>query len=132
MPTFTNTKQAPLDYVEVPSGRFINMQAPDPADIVVEDIAHKLAQVNRYGGSTAYPYPVAQHAVFVAKRLERLGYSKRLQLLGLHHDDPEFVLMDIPRPAKKFFGEPYKHLTEVWEVAIEVALGLPGPSTDEA
>ena len=41
--------------VKAATGRFINMQAPDPRDITVEDIAHKLAQVNRYGGSTAGP-----------------------------------------------------------------------------
>lgn len=131
MPTFTDTSLAPLDYAEMPSGRFINMVAPDPADITVEDIAHKLSQINRYGGSTCHPYSVAQHAVFVSNRLRRRGYSSRLQLLGLHHDDPEFVLMDIPRPVKKYFGQPYKELTTTFEDAIAEALGLPHTTPED-
>lgn len=119
-----------LDYVELPSGRFINMEAPDASQITVEDIAHKLAQINRYGGSSRHPYSVAQHAVFVSERLRRMGHPRQVQLLGLHHDDPEFVLMDIPRPAKRFFGDPYKRLTLIWEEAISEALGLPHLSLD--
>lgn len=119
------TNTVSLDYAELPSGRFVSMRDPDPKDITVEDIAHKLAQINRYGGSTSHPYSVAQHAVFVAERLKRQGYSREIQLLGLHHDDPEFVLMDIPRPVKELFGQPYKDLTTRFEVAIRRALGLP-------
>lgn len=122
------TKNAPLDYAEVPSGRFVSMTDPDPADIFVEDIAHKLAQTNRYGGSTKYPYNVAQHALFVAERLRRVGAPIRVQLLGLHHDDPEAFLCDVPRPVKKEFGEPYRRLTILFEDAIAEAFGLPEKS----
>lgn len=119
------TATVSLDYAELPSGRFVSMRDPQPKDITVEDIAHKLAQINRYGGSTSHPYSVAQHAVFVAERLKRQGFPRMTQLLGLHHDDPEFVLMDIPRPVKELFGEPYKALTRRFEGAIWEALGLP-------
>lgn len=118
-------RQVNLDWAEMPSGRFVSMEDPDPADIIVEDIAHKLAQTNRYGGSTAYPYSVATHAVFVAERLRRMGFTRRLQLLGLHHDDPEAFLCDVPRPVKAKFGDRYKELTIIFEEAIEEALDLP-------
>lgn len=111
--------------VEVPSGRFVSMDDPDPGTITLYDVAHKLAQVNRYGGSTIYPYSVAQHAVFVAERLRRMGVPKRVQLLGLHHDDPEAFLGDVPRPWKKRLGPVYADMTVVFEEAIEEALGLP-------
>lgn len=121
----TVTANVPLDYVEVPSGRFVSMDEPNPDDILLEDIAHKLAQTNRYGGSTRYPYSVAQHAVFVSERLRRQGASRIRQLQGLHHDDPEAFLGDIPRPWKKKLGPIYAEMTLVFEAAIEVALGLP-------
>jgi len=119
------TQTVTIDYVEVPSGRFINMKHPDPGDITVEDVAHKLAQVNRFGGSTDYPYSVAQHAVFVAERLRRQGASGRLQQLGLHHDDAEAFLGDIPRPWKAMLGDVYRRMTVVFDVAIAKALALP-------
>jgi len=119
------TTNVTIDYVEVPSGRFINMRNPNPRDITLEDIAHKLAQVNRFGGSVDYPYSVAQHAVFVAERLRRQGASGRLQQLGLHHDDAEAFLGDIPRPWKAMLGDVYKRMTVTFEMAIEEALRLP-------
>lgn len=114
-----------LDYAETPSGRFVSMADPDPATITLYDIAHKLSQTNRYGGSTKHPYNVAQHAVFVAERLKRMGHTRKVQLIGLHHDDPEAFLCDVPRPVKAFFGEPYKQLTVIFEAAIAKALDLP-------
>lgn len=119
------TEMVNIDYVEVPSGRFVNMIDPDPTDIDVYDIGHKLAQLNRFGGSTDYPYSVAQHAVFVSERVKRQGHTPERQLLALHHDDPEAFLMDIPRPWKKRLGEVYKEMTETFERAITEALGLP-------
>lgn len=120
-----------LEYVEVPSGGFVNMRNPNPDDITLYDIAHKLAQTNRYGGSTSHPYSVAQHAVFVSERLRRQGYSKRIQLEGLHHDDAEAFLMDIPRPWKALLGDTYKQMTLIFEEAIMVALNLPSVTDEE-
>lgn len=128
MPTATKVT---LDYVEVPSGRFVNMKDPDPATITLYDIAHKLAQTNRYGGSAKHPYNVAQHAVFVSERLRRKGYGPEIQLLGLHHDDPEAFLCDIPRPWKALLNPTYKKMTLIFEAAIWEALNLPLMS-DEA
>ncbi len=111
--------------VESPSGRFVNIKNPDPATITLEDIAHKLAQVNRWAGSARYPYSVAQHAVFVSQRVEQLGGDRRQQLLGLHHDDAEAWLGDLPRPWKKLMGDIYAELTEQMDTAIAEALRLP-------
>lgn len=116
--------------VETPSGRFVNIKMPsaptnvkDP--IALEDIAHKLAQVNRWGGSARYPYSVAQHAVFVSRRVEQLGGDRRQQLIGLHHDDAEAWLGDLPRPWKKLMGRLYAKLTDRMDAAIAAALDLP-------
>lgn len=125
MPVTTVT----LDYVEVPTGGFVSMVDPSPADITLLDVAWKLAQTNRYGGSTIYPYSVATHAVFVAERLRRMGHSRKVQLLGLHHDDPEAFLGDIPKPWKARLGQVYKDMTLTFEAVITEALDLP-PDAD--
>ncbi|HET6568929.1 MAG TPA: hypothetical protein VFG50_13265 [Rhodothermales bacterium] len=126
-----NHSTVTLDYVETPSGRFVSMVYPDPDDITLYDIAHKLAQTNRFGGSTKHPYNVAQHAVFVSERLRRQGYPRRIQLEGLHHDDPEAFLGDIPRPWKARLGQVYKDMTLLFEEAIMVALDLPCVTDEE-
>lgn len=124
MVAVTAIASVPMGYVETPSGRFVNIKNPDPATITVGDIAHKLAQTNRWGGSAKYPYSVAQHAVFVSERLERMGAPRHVQLLGLHHDDPEAYLGDLPHPWKEQAGSAYKILTWAMEDAIDEALDL--------
>jgi uncharacterized protein len=110
--------------VETFSGNFVDTKAPDPGTIVLEDIAHALAMTCRYGGHALRFNSVAEHAVFVSRRLESIGGSRDLCLAGLHHDDPEAYLGDIPRPIKPLLGAKYKHLTTRMERAIATALGF--------
>jgi len=53
-----------------PSGIFFDPTNPDPAKIRVEDVAHGLAAIPRFGGHTAQPYSVAQHSVLVSRWIE--------------------------------------------------------------
>lgn len=120
--------------IEVPSGRLLDLGAPpSAAEIQLEDIAHKLAQINRFGGATSYPYPVAQHAVFVSRRMEAVHHPPEACLAGLHHDDGEFVVTDIQKPIKVYVEDHAARnvlgdLEALWQAAIEEALGLP-PNT---
>lgn len=121
-------------------GHYVNVLEPDPATIALEDVAFMLALTNRFNGATGIPaqnpiglgpgriprgYSVAQHAVFVSRRIEQKGGSPRQQLGGLHHDDPEYVLNDIVRPVKPLLGDVYADLTRGMEQAVLTALGLP-------
>jgi hypothetical protein len=118
-------KHVPSNHeVETYSGRYVDTKNPDPNTIVLEDIAHALGNICRYGGHSAYHYSVAQHAVHVSQRMERRGYSRGWCLAGLHHDDSEAFLCDIPRPTKSLLGPRYKHMTDKMDAAIYVALGL--------
>lgn len=110
--------------IETSSGVYVNVAAPEAWSINVEDIAHALSQTIRFGGH-GRACSVAEHAVRVAVRLVRAGASPEVRLAGLHHDDPEAYLMDVPKPLKPLLGEAYVDLTQRFEVAIADALGLP-------
>ena len=110
--------------VETFSGNYVDTKDPDPSTIFVEDIAHALSQICRYGGHCRYPYSVGQHSVFVSERVKRQGCPRHIQLAALLHDSPEAFLGDIPRPTKSLFGPGYITLTQKMEVAIDTALGL--------
>lgn len=107
------------------SGRFVDLYDPDPSTIDLEDIAHALANTGRFGGHCKRFYSVAEHAVFVSRRVEQKGGTREQQLIALHHDDAEAFLCDIPRPLKPLLGEEYAELTRRMDAAIQSALGLP-------
>jgi hypothetical protein len=111
--------------VETFTGRFVDTRVPNADTITIEDIAHALSQICRYGGHCQTFYSVAEHAVFVSKRLERRGHGPLRQIGGLHHDDSEAYLGDIPRPLKPLLGAGYARLTERMDKAIIKALDLP-------
>ena len=111
--------------VETFTGQYLNVRAPSPDRINLEDIAHALGNICRYGGHCRVFYSVAEHAVFVSERVKRQGWSKVLQLAALHHDDSEAYLGDIPRPLKPLLGDPYIELTVQMDDCIVDALDLP-------
>ena len=114
--------------IETFSGRFVDTSNPSVENITLEDVAHALANICRYGGHCSTFYSVAEHAVFVSKRLERKGYPRNTQIMGLHHDDSEAYLGDIPRPMKPLLGKAYERMTDRMDQVIIDALGLPEPA----
>jgi len=80
---------------------------PMADDVCLEDVAHALSNICRFGGHSLFFYSVAQHAVFVADIIKDLGYDRDFQFYGLHHDDSEAYLSDITRPVKAYL-ENYK------------------------
>lgn len=125
--------ESPTSY-ELPSGTFVELLDPHPEDILLEDIAHNLAEEPRYGGTCSPRVSVAQHVVMVARELRRRGTDSVTVLLGLHHDDPEAFLKDLHRPLKlaleKLAPGAYKGLEAMFAARISVALGLDVPVGD--
>jgi hypothetical protein len=68
---------------------------PNPDDILIEDIAHSLANQCRFAGHSRVFYSVAEHFVRVSQ-LCQLGDA----LWGLLHDASEAFLCDVPAPLK--------------------------------
>jgi len=87
-------------WIQTHTGRAFEFERPTIADICVEDIAWSLARQCRFGGHCKRHYSVAQHAVNVSLYLELVGAVSTVQWLGLHHDDAEAYLPDLPAPIK--------------------------------
>jgi hypothetical protein len=79
--TFTDKQFFPLD--------------ARPEDVCLEDIAHALSNLCRFGGHVREFYSVAQHSVLVSWHCPKYPRS------GLMHDATEAYLVDVPRPIKK-------------------------------
>ena len=83
--------------IETYSGLLFDILDPQPQDIVIEDIAHALAQNCRFTGHTKFPYSVAQHSV-----LASLLTPKEYAFEALMHDSSEAYIADLSRPLKHF------------------------------
>ncbi|MEH6721322.1 MAG: hypothetical protein V7704_20785 [Aurantimonas endophytica] len=82
------------------TGRAFEFAAPivEPEHLYSE-IAHGLAQLNRYAGQTSLPYPVAQHSVLMAEACEDETGDPTLAAWCLLHDGHETYLGETPNPA---------------------------------
>lgn len=90
-----------------------------PEDVCIEDIAHGLSQVCRFGGHCRKFYSVAQHSVVVASFL-----PPGLRRLGLLHDATEAYIGDMVRPLKLCMPDYQQAEKRLWRVICE-AFGLP-------
>lgn len=111
------------------SGRRLDLLAPSPDDIAIEDIAHGLARVARWNGQTrgTHAFSVAEHAVVVEEVTQALhpGWERRWSLAALLHDAPEYVIGDLISPFKAAIGFDYKAFEIRLLQAIHVRFGLP-------
>ena len=96
------------DWGQTVSGRRFYPLDPRPEDISIEDIAHALSHICRFGGHTCGFYSVAQHSLHVVA-LVHDGFSDRVMqpacvretlLWALFHDAPEAYIGDMIRPLK--------------------------------
>lgn len=89
------------------SGRLVDPLALRREDVVVDDVAHALAQINRFNGHTKFPISVAQHSVYVSRVAEAFRRSagtavgaREVALAGLIHDAAEAYLGDVTKWLK--------------------------------
>lgn len=88
------------------SGKYIDVFDPTPDMICIEDIAHSLSNMPRFGGHLPYFYSVAQHSLWCAQEA-----SEPNKLAALLHDTTEAYILDFPSPIKKEFPE-YKKMED--------------------
>lgn len=90
----------------------------------IREIAHSLAQTNRYTGHASRPYSVAEHSLFVAMQAEVDGYGTDVVLAALMHDAHECITGDASSPLKQALGKTWhqfewmhqRHLLEKYEL----------------
>lgn len=95
-----------------------------PEVVHVEDIAHSLSLVCRFGGHTQVHYSVAQHSLLVARILEYRGAPVEAQLAGLLHDAHEAYIGDVTTPVKTALGAVWRDLEHDVEIVVRQALGV--------
>jgi 5'-deoxynucleotidase YfbR-like HD superfamily hydrolase len=121
--------EKPRAWQRMLSGRRLDLLAPSPDDIAIEDIAHGLARVARWNGQTFgdHAFSVAEHAVLVKEIASTLNpqWGHHWQLAALLHDAPEYVVGDLISPFKAAIGFDYKAFENRLLEAIHVRFGLP-------
>lgn len=86
------------------SGAMVNVTAPNPRHIRIEDIAHALSCINLYNGHYPVPVSVAAHSLKVLEVLRRRNdFTATMGLHGLLNKASEAYLCNIPKPIKSDF-----------------------------
>lgn len=112
------------DFIQLCSGVDFYFMDPNPDDIHVEDIAHTLSLLCRFGGHCREFYSVAEHSVRCSWNV-----PKEFQFEALMHDASEAYLVDMPRPIKnKLQG--YRDLEANLDIIVREKFGLPAEMTD--
>jgi hypothetical protein len=108
-------------WIETFTGVKFDILDPQPEMVRIEDIAHALSQVNRFGGHGRFPYPVSQHC-----RLGSYVIEEEFALDFLGHDSPEAYVGDMVRPLKHFSvaGDEYRKVEDKIRLVICDALGF--------
>lgn len=92
------------NFIVTNSGKRFYYENIVPESIDINDIAHALSNICRYGGHIKKFYSVAQHSVIVSKLV-----PDEYRLAALLHDASEAYLSDIVSPAKRMLND-YKNL----------------------
>lgn len=114
-------------FVITSSGREVYLLDPRPEDIVVDDIAHALACLNRWTGHAWGCYSVAQHCLHVSRIAQQIAppeFREQARVYGLLHDAPEAYLGDVSRPLRSLLPR-LNTLEERFAGVILEAFGLP-------
>jgi hypothetical protein len=92
------------DWIMTFTGKHFYPYSPIVEDIDIQDIAHALSQICRFGGHCSRFYSVAEHSILVSIRC-----PQELKLVGLLHDAAEAYLGDVPTPLKQEWFQKTEH-----------------------
>lgn len=90
----------------------------------LQDIAHALAQINRFTGHARRPYSVAEHSLLAAQIARELGYGPAVQLAALMHDAHEAYTGDVSSPVKWTVGPDWALFEAEHDKLVARALGI--------
>lgn len=107
------------------SGLLVDVLNPETDNFQIEDIAHALSQLCRYGGHSPRFYSVAQHSYLCARMA-----PVKLQMQALMHDASEAYLCDVPSPIKPALKN-YQVIEEHLMVVIAKRFGFQYPLDEQ-
>jgi len=87
------------DWMQTYTGRQFWPIDPRAEEVDINDIAHALSNMCRFGGHVKSFYSVAEHSVRVSWLA---GDDHEMALAALLHDAAEAYVVDVPRPLKRF------------------------------
>lgn len=88
------------DWIQTAMGRQFWPISPRADEVFIDDIAHALGNLCRFGGHCTRFYSVAEHSVLLSRAAA--GHAPETRLWALLHDASEAYLVDVPRPLKPF------------------------------
>jgi len=88
---------------------------PRSQDFRIEDIAHSLSLICRFGGHCITHYSVGQHCLVVSDILKGWGQSIEVQYEGLMHDSPEAYTGDNVQPRKSSMRALKQEEERIWK-----------------
>lgn len=107
------------DWLSTYNGHRLFVSAPLVEHICIEDIAHHLSLICRFGGAARELYSVAQHSVLVS-----CAVPAEFAPVGLLHDATEAYLGDVIRPVKDAIRRAYCPLEKRWARVIGERFGV--------
>lgn len=124
--------------IETASGLRYSFENPQADTILLEDIAHALSNVCRFGGHIRRFNSVAEHSVLVSRIVEATPYAKfeviaqrrDIIVAALLHDAHEAYIWDAPSPVKPLLGDTFKRLGRIADEAIAAKFLRQGFSAD--
>lgn len=110
----------PQNWFQSFTGRHIAVDQPNPEVVDINDIAHALSNLCRWGGHSNVFYSIAEHGIRLARLL-----PPDLKMIGLLKDAPKAYVGEAQRPLKRLPAmEGWRDLRDRWALAIGGAFAL--------
>jgi hypothetical protein len=106
------------DWIQTYTGRRFWPADPRPEEVFIEDIAHALSMLCRFGGHCLRFYSVADHSVLLS-----WAAPPEWKRWCLMHDATEAYMCDLPGPIKRNLPE-YGHMEHRLLLAVAQRFGL--------
>ena len=108
--TGTNYAATSATWLLTATGVQFDLRHIKPGHICLLDIAHHLAQINRFTGACMRPMSVAEHSLLVLTIVESAlpGADPAVLLAALMHDAHEAYTTDLGTPMKNVIGDAWR------------------------